>query len=312
MHGSSTDSNAQVNQFFFDPIQPVFNASQTWKSEQAREREQFERKKNLIKHIAPEQFRDAAKPTNKPCEIVPRNYNEWVQHQADVKRMEIEEMNKTIKIKEDRKNAGSHARLPIKSAFGINGKQLKAKNLSTVLAQPTVFTPFYEATDIRPQAQWPCHAELHWDGDSRENCNAKTRCGRFLPALRDPRDENVMYSERRQLAQLPLDQTAITNHLYGFGPPPRVFIEANMIMDKDPRFESAGQFYLGADLMQEIGEWKEPHIPDWLMEQKAQHMVHAHPMQMILSHSTPAIQTHPSLRSDRLQSFGTPLSIDCA
>ena len=166
--------------FYVTPPHPAnLSQSQTWKSDEAKQRDQFDRRKILLQHFAPEQFKPRAKPANEPANIVPQTY---LQYQIHKKELEAEEMLNKIAFLEAKK-ARSNLE-PIRQAF--NGKVFKSGR-SSVLSQLTIWSDNFEPTYEHPQIAWPDRDQLHEDGEKRENKFTPTRCGRFLPALPLPR-----------------------------------------------------------------------------------------------------------------------------
>ena len=250
----SHESGITMNETFFSNGQ-VSTQSQTWKSSVAKEREQFERRKTMVKRIAPEQFQSCARPTGEPCEIVPRTYEEWMQHQSEVKQMEIEEMKRNIKIKQDLRKAGPDARTPFVSAFAAGSKFEDGR--SAVLSQMSIWTAITGSLD-HVRISWPKLDELRLHGDSREN--GKTRCGRFLPPPCLPAQQHIAIEERALVKSNPLDQIGPL-HQGGLGPVERLM--ANKSMDADPGFELEGAELIGESLMREVGCWLPPYVPEW-------------------------------------------------
>lgn len=257
----SIDSSIQMNETFFEESQ-IYTQSQTWKSERAKDREQFERKKNLVKRIAPEQFRNPARPTRGPCEIVPHSYEEWVQHQSEIKQMEIEIMKRNISIKEQRINSGPDARKPLKSSFDPSNEKFQ-DGRAAVLSQPTVWSHLPELPIKHLIAPWPSQDELRFYGDNREN--GRTRCGRFFPPPRLPGHEDIPIEERILLRSFALDEIG---PLHSGGPRPSEIQQANHFLDNDDEFKETGLFLIGLSLMEEVGKWKPPFEPDWVCEQR--------------------------------------------
>jgi hypothetical protein len=237
--------------FYVTPSHPAnLSQSQTWKSDEAKQRDQFDRTKILLQHFAPEQFKPRAKPANEPASIVPQTY---LQYQIHKKELEAEEMLNKIAFLEAKK-ARSNLE-PIRQAF--NGKFFKSGR-SSVLSQLTIWSDNFEPTYEHPQIAWPDRDQLHEDGEKRENKFAPTRCGRFLPALRYP-DTGVF------MPQYPLDQVG---PLRSQGPTPAVCKQENEAMDFDNAFEAKGMECLGQELMGELGRRQPPFVPEWLARQR--------------------------------------------
>ena len=248
-----------MNETFFNNGQ-VTTQSQTWKSSVAKEKEQFERRKAMVKRIAPEQFQPCARPTGEPCEIFPRTCEEWMQHQSEMKQLEIEEMKRNIKIKQDLRNAEPDARAPFTSAFEAGNKFDDGR--SAVLSQMSIWTAAI-APPENVRATWPKLDELRLHGDSRES--GKTRCGRFLPPPCLPVQQHIAIEERTLVKSKPLDEIGPL-HQDGLAPVERLM--ANKLVDEDPEFEREGAQLIGDGLMQDVGSWAPAYVPQWSVHQR--------------------------------------------
>lgn len=258
----SVDSGEPGNLPFFAKQQqlvlPSHTSSVTWKSSSVKEKEEFERVKQRVRHFAPEQFRAIAKPGSGPSEIFPQNSAEWVKHRRDILGMAEAQKQKNCELL--KAQIAAQEKLPknkrkIVSVFGKDAKVFK-DGLSPVLGLPTIWSAEYAATI----ANWPTAAELQWNGDSRECRLAKTKCGRYLPPPRASSDSSAPFEERPFLRQLPLDQTG---PIFMTGPRPDEIQVNNADMNEDMAYEELGNFYLGIELMRELGEWRPAFIPDW-------------------------------------------------
>ena len=237
--------------FFVTPSHPAtLSQSQTWKSEEAKQRDQFDRAKILLQYFAPEQFKNRAKPANEPANIVPQTF---LQYQIHIKELEAEKMLNKIAMLEAKKKRTNLE--PVGTAF--NGKVFKSGR-SSVLSQLTIWSNNFQPTKEHPQIAWPDHDQLREDGEKRENKFAPTRCGRFLPALRYP-DTGVF------MPQYHLDQVG---PLRSQGPSPAVCMQENEAMDLDEAFEAKGVECLGNDLMAEVGHQQPRFVPEWLARQR--------------------------------------------
>lgn len=244
-------STKVVNPAFFEVTSSAIHAqSQTWKSDEAKQREKFDRTRNLLQHFAPEQFKSRAKPSNGPANIVPQSF---LQYQIHEKEVEAEKMLNKIAMLEAKKN---HKGLkPIRPAFD---SKVFESSRSYVLSHSSIWSPNFKPTCEHPQVAWPDREQLHEDGEKRENNFAPTRCGRFLPALRYP-DTGVF------MPQYPLDQVG---PLRSQGPTPTECKEANEEMDLDQGFQAQAAKLLGGDLMDELGPQQPPFVPSWLAQQR--------------------------------------------
>lgn len=224
--------------------------SQTWKSEEAKQRDKFDRSRSLVQFFAPEHFKQCAKPTNGPANIVPQTF---LQYQIYEKETQAENLLNKIALLEAKKIRKGLA--SIRPAF--DSKVFKSDR-SAVLSQSTIWSGNFQPTYDHPQIDWPDREQLHEDGEKRENKFAPTRCGRFLPALRYP-DTGVF------MMQYPLDQVG---PLRSQGPTPAECKMTNEEMDFDDAFEAHGVELLGYDLMGEVGHQQPPFVPDWLAQQR--------------------------------------------
>lgn len=262
---NSVNSGEPVNHPFFgkrQPGPPSHTASATWKSNNVKEQEEFERTKQRVRHIAPEQFKPNAKPGKGPSEIFPQNVAEWLQHKKEMLAIVQAEQQKNCELLKNQilvKTKLPKDQRKIKSGFGVDGKVFN-DGAGPVLARATIWS----AEHSRVPAKWPTLAELRWNGDSRECKLARTKCGRYLPPPRDPSDPSLMWQDQPFLRATTLDQTG---PVYIVGPRPDEVYDHNAVMDKDLGFEKLGNFFLGDELMQEIGEWQPVFVPEWRKEE---------------------------------------------
>lgn len=246
------DSAVQGNAAFFNTQQelivaPSHSASITWKSPWMKEKEEFDRVRHRIRHFAPAMFRANG------AGVFPQNVSEWIEHKKEYLAMaeadmhlDIANMQDMIVIKEQDPKGQK-----ITKAFG--GKVFD-DGLSPVLALPTVFAPNYAGLG----ANWPSRGESQRNGDGRQNAQARTKCGRFLPQPRFPDADTLTVQDQGFIKPLPLDETG---PIYHTGPRPDEVIVHTALMDNDPEFEAKGAALVGSDLMAEVGEWSEPYIP---------------------------------------------------
>ncbi|EHY60810.1 hypothetical protein HRR83_000576 [Exophiala dermatitidis] len=269
-HASINSGEAGNHPFFEKSLQPVpvpsHTSSITWKSKAVKEKEEFERVKQRVRHFAPEQFRAKAKPGHAPSEIFPQNVGEWITHKKEMLAMAEAEKQKNCDLLKAQilaqEKIPKHQR-KLKPVFGKDGKVF-TNGLSPVLGLPTIWSAEYKGEP----APWPTVGEMQWNGDSRECVLARTKCGRFLPPPRVPAEpkSSVPFQDLPYKRQLPLDQTG---PIFCNGPRPDEIHSNNAEMDNDPEFEAQGNFYLGSELMEELGEWKPPYVPEWQQEQHA-------------------------------------------
>ncbi|KEF55313.1 uncharacterized protein A1O9_08967 [Exophiala aquamarina CBS 119918] len=140
-----------------------------------------------------------------------------------------------------------------KVMLAFSGKVFK-DGLSLVVALPTVWSVNYSGLG-RGMSNWPSRGEMQWNGDSRQNGSAKTKCGRFLPPPRVPTTGTLQ--EQSFMRPWFLDETG---PIRSTGPQPDEIRYQNALMDNDPEFEATGAALIGSDLISEIGEWREPYI----------------------------------------------------
>lgn len=260
----TNNSGLQGNQSFFHNHQqqlavvPSHTASITWKSAWVKEKEEYERLKQRVRHFAPALFKVDARPEVDPTQVFPQNRSEWVEHKRGYLAMvEAEKRKDIMNLKAqiaamEKKPSGQKQ---IMRAF--RGKVFK-DGLSAVLALPTVFSVNYDGFG-QGISNWPSRGELQWNGDSRQNGHAKTKCGRFLPPPRVPAISAISFQEQYFMRPWPLDETG---PIHTMGARPDEVQYENAIMDNDPEFEATGAAWLGSDLMAEVGEWSEPYVPE--------------------------------------------------
>ena len=229
--------------------------SKTWKSAEARDREQFTRLSNLIGHFVPH------------SPFTPRTFAEWNSHREGMVESKKEDLIKDIKIRQDRKTRDSQ--IPFQSAFGLPNVISYGENRAAVLSQHTVWSPWYTPTLVRPAAPWPDKSEMSYEGNGR----ADTRCGRYLPVPRRPGNETATWKARDLLPVFPLDKVGPlyngqppTHHVlqtfyhqypvlgefttsYNEWPAPEEVRIANNRMNRDPLFQANAEWCVGDDLM---------------------------------------------------------------
>ena len=171
------------------PAPPAHSQSKTWKSNDAKEKEQYARLATLLHHFVPD------------SPFVPRIYSIWVEHRAAMNAMEMENMKRNIAIKQSRNTVA--AKLAIKPV--LDGKTFD-DNRSAVLSYETIWAPWSFPTDKHPEALWPDRTEFQHEGDDR----AKSDVGRFLPLPRKPGNETVNWKAREQVRPYrPLDHVGM-------------------------------------------------------------------------------------------------------
>ena len=217
--------------------------SKTWKSSDAKERDQFSRVKNLVYHFVP----DSPFP--------PQDLAEWTAHRAAMYDEKREALLRDIGTMQARRSIDS--RFPFASTFGPDSQHPLNDNRSTVLSLPSIWSATYSPLSDRPDAKWPERVEMQHEGEDRAGGDGgKTNFGRFLPLPRKPSNLTVKWSERAVMEPLSIiDLTGIrpgTNDEEGrvIGMPD-IWMQ-NMIMNSDEDFWDQGEHYLGKGLMEEL------------------------------------------------------------
>jgi hypothetical protein len=217
--------------------------SKTWKSSDAKERDQFSRVKNLIYHLVP----DSPFP--------PQNLAEWMAHRAAMHDEGKEALLKSIAIIQVRKSIDS--RIPLRSAFGPDSEHPLNDNRSTILSLPSIWSSTYSSTSDRPDAPWPELAEMQHEGEDRAGGDGgKTNFGRFLPLPRQPGNGTAKWEFRSVMEPLSMIDVAgikpttidEESNITGMA---EVWTQ-NMIMNSDEEFWNQGEQYLGMDLVGEL------------------------------------------------------------
>ncbi|EXJ69526.1 uncharacterized protein A1O5_07562 [Cladophialophora psammophila CBS 110553] len=264
----SVDSKELATQTFFGKKQQALaivppqnlshTSSVTWKSQAVKDKEEYERVKQRVRHFVPEHFKANAKLGGRPSEIFPQTVAEWLIHKKEILALAEAEQKKNcemLKAQIEARPKIEKSQRKIKSVFGESGKIFN-DGLSPVLGFPTIWSAEY----LGQVARWPSKGEMQWNGDNRQSMLAKTKCGRFLPPPRAPADPSAPFREPAFLRQLPFDEAG---PIFCMGPRPDEIYVNNVDMDQDPQFEALGNVFLGAKLMQEVGEWRPPLVPEW-------------------------------------------------
>ncbi|KIW93521.1 uncharacterized protein Z519_06126 [Cladophialophora bantiana CBS 173.52] len=265
---ASVDSKELATQTFFGKKQhalaigpsqnPSHTSSVTWKSQAVKDKEEYERVKQRVRHFVPEHFKANAKPSGRPSEIFPQTVAEWLTHKKEILALAEAEQKRNCEMLKAQIKARpkiEKSQRKIKSVFGEHGK-IFSDGLSPVLGFPTIWSAEY----LGQVARWPSNGEMQWNGDDRQSMLAKTKCGRFLPPPRAPVEPSGPFREPVFLRQLPFDEAG---PIFCMGPRPDEIYVSNADMDRDPQFEALGNLFLGAELMREVGEWKSPLVPEW-------------------------------------------------
>src|SRR6202000_1994038 len=148
------------------PSGPSYTSTRTWKSPAIRDKEEYERLRQRVRHVAPEQFKSNARPGRGRSEIFPLNVTEWTLHKREMLAMAAAENKKnceSLKAQiEAQQKIPKHER-KIKSVFGEGGGKVFNDGFSPVLCLPTIWSAEY----LPQPAEWPGKVELQWNGDSR-------------------------------------------------------------------------------------------------------------------------------------------------
>lgn len=238
---SPTPTQSDVDPIFFShissppsvliaPAPAAHSQSKTWKSSDAKDRDQYARLSTLLHHFVPE------------SPFVPRTYAVWVQHRASMNAMEMDNMRRNIAIKQSRNTVAA------KIAIGpvLEGKTF-TDNRSTVLTYETIWAPWSLPTDKHPEALWPDRTEFQYEGDDR----AKSDVGRFLPLPRKPGNETVNWKARDQLQPYrPLDHVGMFKE---DGTPDLDMRQRCDFLYQGREYEEMVRRFLGMALIEELG-----------------------------------------------------------
>ncbi|MCJ1464145.1 hypothetical protein MMC07_002758 [Pseudocyphellaria aurata] len=132
--------------------------------------------------------------------FVPTNLSEWLAHRVafaeDTRRREMRKLANREAAHESGVVTG---RVRIGPVFG--GKQFR-DNRSPVLAMESVWSPWYQPTDVYPQAPWPSPEEMKEEGDERNTSGF----GRFPALPRVPGNETVAWKQKNIITPYPCDE----------------------------------------------------------------------------------------------------------
>ena len=268
---NQTDSNtfASSSRALAPVNEPSYTSTRTWKSQAVLDKEEFERFRQRVRRFAPEHFKANAKPGKGPAGIFPQNVREWKDHKIGMLDIAQAEQAKNIMLL--RAQIEATQKIPIgkrkiNSVFGEGGKVF-----NDIYSPVLCIGSIWSRGNILQPAPWPCKAELQAHGDSKAVSFARTRPSVVLPHPRYPADVADQMVAPGQpapfLAQLPFDASG---PFFANGPTPEEIYINNCAMDNDLEFEKLGNFYLGSALMEEIGHWRPPFVPEWRREQLAE------------------------------------------
>ena len=143
--------------------------------------------------------------------FVPQAFAEFVEHLATRAEDSANEEKKRLAELEALHSHAGPAQHPWIIPF--EGKKF-SDNRSPVLALPSVWSPWYEYTEVRPQSPWPSPEEFKEEGDERHTSGF----GRFLPVPRVKGNPTVAYKQKAFVIQNTLD---FVNPVLCREPPPR-------------------------------------------------------------------------------------------
>ena len=133
--------------------------------------------------------------------FVPHNFDQWVEFRRG--RVEDKKQAQARRLKMFQESMqyplSGIAHVPIGRAMG--GKRF-VDGLSTVLALPTRWSPWYTPSEDRPKADWPSAEEMKEEGDERNT----SRFGRFLGLPRVTTNDTVTWKQRNYLQPTQFDE----------------------------------------------------------------------------------------------------------
>ena len=153
---------------------------------------------------------------------VPKNFSEWLTHRAEMNDIKVRcslnlhsrpraNIVSVAKAKEVQKQIGHRQAMDalgvdrprVVPAFGGATFEISDNGVgrSGVGAQETIWSPWTRPTEARPQADWPCQAEMKEEGDERNTSGF----GRFPALPRVNGNATVNYKHKRVIAATPLD-----------------------------------------------------------------------------------------------------------
>ena len=133
--------------------------------------------------------------------FVPHNFDEWLSFRRG--RVEDDRLDQARRLAhwQESRSYPLSGIAPVVILPAMAGRTFN-DGLSTVLWEPTMWSPWYFPTDARPQAPWPCPEEMKEEGDERNT----SRFGRFLGLPRVPGNETVAWKQKNYLPPLPFDE----------------------------------------------------------------------------------------------------------
>jgi hypothetical protein len=249
---------------------PHYGQALVWKSATVKNQEEYVRIRRHVRAIAPELFKDSARPTNERANIIPQTPTEWATFKWASVKAEVEDLEDNITKMSDQINSAEklktggvpqEKRVPQSAFANKTGPTKFQDGRSAVLAQPSIWSGDHVHADV-PRAEWPSRAELLWHGDNRTHDASGKRLERSLPPPRVPAAKpDQSFSERLRIIPHALDQvgnlTANASECI-LKRTQQQIDAANHEMDNDAEFAAQAMHFLGGDLMSAIGIGQAP------------------------------------------------------
>ena len=152
--------------------------------------------------------------------VVPKTFEQWLEFRAGraedalaENATKIRRRNFEVEVAERLRKIHSfdsiHGYLTPHHGFGkrvkightMGGKDYR-DGRGTVLAHPSTWSPWYQSTEERPEALWPCLEEMKEEGDERHT----SAFGRFPALPRVPGNPTVVWKVKPVISALPFDE----------------------------------------------------------------------------------------------------------
>ena len=169
--------------------QMSYTSSKTWVAPKMAEQEKFDITRTNLERM---EFIPRSP-------FVPRTMDEWLAHRIafaeDAKQDELKRLS-------DKQAASGPAIIGgrVRVLLPFCGKHFR-DNRSAVLALKSTWTPWYEPTELYPQAPWPSLEEMKEEGDERNTSGF----GRFPALPRVPGNETVVWKQKNVIVPYPFD-----------------------------------------------------------------------------------------------------------
>lgn len=152
--------------------------------------------------------------------VVPRSFEQWLQFRADRAEEALAENAEKVRRKSSEAKVaeqlwGSYSDDNIRHSLGVDQgpkKRVKIESAmggrkyrdgrSAVLSHPTMWSTWYQPTEIHPEAPWPCLEEMKEEGDERHTSSF----GRFPALPRTPGNPTVVWKVKPVIPALPFDE----------------------------------------------------------------------------------------------------------